>query len=240
MNNITETFGNLFHPVGALLIYKADKEMNNSGVYVEAYDIGVRGNPINAHPLSVRESMALAKALDVSQELGRSFLRPKGLMPTEVLHINPDNNGFVVWQTPAMNANLFFKGELCLPDGSYPIPAMIWKADREKLSVFAFKDKDSLSPDTPLYDAPYFNLYDDGKVCMGDVRISFKEVSCLEEFMERWQQYFFNSKFSHLIKTRSPVKGSIIQLYQSLAGKKRKFPQSSLMKNSYTLKKLIR
>jgi len=235
MNTLTETFGQLYKPHSALLIYRKDKAQS---VYVEAYDIGKNGNPINAHPLSIRESIALAQALDTSSELSRGYLRPNGLLPKNVLYINPDSNGFVLWQTPPQNTGLFFKG-LTIDDGTYPLPSLLWKASKDSLSVYALKGDGMPSLETPLYQAPFFNLYEDGRVCMGTVNIQAKEQGCLEYFIKAWQQYFFNSKFSHLIGS-SPIKGNIVQLYQSLAGGRNKFPQNVLIKNGLTLKDIIR
>ena len=57
--------------------------------------------------------------------------------------------------------------------------------------------------------------------------------------MSKWEEYFFNSRFSHVLGGKSPVKGNIIQLWQSLKDSRRKFPVSCLLKHSLTLKKLI-
>ncbi len=239
MNTLTATFGELFVPRSALLIYTR-KEDHNQEVYVEAFDIGRNGNPINAHPLSAAESNQLAKVLDVSGETSRNYLRPTGLLPKNVLHINPENNGYVIWHTPPQKVNLFFKSGLGIEDGRYPLPALLWKATKTKLYIYALKDGDELQLDMSLYQGPFFNIYNDGSVCMGTVDININEDSSLENFMADWQRYFFNSVFSHLIGQSSPVKGNIVQLYQSLADSNKKFPQKELLKSSKTLKNIIR
>jgi PRTRC genetic system protein B len=239
MNGLTERLGELYMPHSALLIYK-NNEKENTNVYVEAYDIGRYGNPINAHPLTVKESCELAKLLDVSEELSRSYLKPVGLLPKNVLFINPERNGFAIWHTPPQKTTLFFQGGLTLQDGEYQIPALVWKANKNTLWVFAVMGDELPELDTPLYDAPFFNIYQDGKVCMGTVDIDINENSSLETFMAQWHEYFFRSKFSHLIGNQSPVKGNIIQLFQSLTGGKRKFPQKVLIKNHYTIQKLLK
>src|ERR1700748_1231719 len=113
MKTITENFGMLYHPVKAFIVYQP-KEHNRrqSDVYVESYDMDDNGHPVNAHPLSIGESIALAKALDTSKELERGFLKPKGLMPKNVLHINPSQNGHVVWHTPQQDVDLLFDDRL--------------------------------------------------------------------------------------------------------------------------------
>jgi hypothetical protein len=61
MNNVSHQFNEQYVPVKALLIYNSvvpetdNYEQRESDIYVESYDIGKQGNPINAHPLSIKE-----------------------------------------------------------------------------------------------------------------------------------------------------------------------------------------
>ena len=101
--NITQQFGHLYEPVKALLIYSNSEKKN---IYVEAFDMDSNGKPINAHPLSVQESIALANALDTSEDLQTSFLDPVGLLPNNVLYINRGRSAFGVWHTPPPKSTL--------------------------------------------------------------------------------------------------------------------------------------
>src|ERR1700748_852482 len=139
MKNLTHNFSNLYQPVKSLLIYTKQTEENNPSVYVESYDIGKFGNPINAHPLTVKETIALSSLFQAAQELKTGFLRCSGVMPNKVLHVNPDHGGCAVWYTPPQEASLFFTGTLGIASGRGKVPAMIWKAGRENLSVYALK-----------------------------------------------------------------------------------------------------
>ena len=61
MKNLTNNFCSSYQPVKALLIYnKQTGEAENNSIYVESYDIGKFGNPINAHPLTMKETLALS------------------------------------------------------------------------------------------------------------------------------------------------------------------------------------
>jgi PRTRC genetic system protein B len=237
MKNITASFGTLYHPVKAFVIY--EKEGRERGFYVESYDMDGNGLPINAHPLSVRESTALANALDATERSGRSFLKPAGLMPTNILYIDPSPNGHAVWYTPAQQADLLFVDVLGIPNGKAHIPALVWKASKESLAVHALKANTGLDEDTPLYHAPFFNTYQNGKVCMGTVNIEISPDCLLEGFMRQWEEYFFNSYFSHLMQEHLPVKGNIVQLWKNLVGTKKRFPERALLKTGLTIKNLI-
>ena len=240
MKDITQTFGALYHPVKAFVVYQEktrNKILGNN--YVAAYDMDANGYPINAHPLAIAESIALAKALDVSQELKRSFLKPKGLLPENILYINPDHNGYVIWHTPMMQTELYFVNGLDIPNGKATVPPLLWKASKGSLNVYALYNDSKPAIETSLYHAPFFNLHEDGNVCMGTVAVNITSNCMLEDFMEHWQQYFFNSYFSHLIH-KKPVKGNIVQLWQSLVGSRKKFPLKSLIKTKLTIKNLLK
>lgn len=236
MNDITQNFGTLYHPVKAFVLYEKDGTKQH---YVESYDMDENGCPINAHPLSVREATALAKSLDTSEELQRNFLKPQGLLPKNVLYINPTQSGYVVWHTPKQRAQLYFTDSLKIPNGTASIPPLVWRASKDTLWIHALADDTEISAETPLYRAPLFNLYNDGKVCMGTVKIKIPADCLLEEFMSKWQRYFFESYFSHTLGN-STVKGNIIQLWQSLVGTKKQFPIKTLIETRYTVKNLLK
>jgi PRTRC genetic system protein B len=237
MKDITTTLGTLYHAVKAFVIYQQDASDKN--IYVEAYDMDKNGYPINAHPLSVHESSRLANALDTSDELKRNFLKPSGLLPKNVLYINPDQNGYALWHTPAQKVDLFFVEGLGIPNDRASLPPLLWKASKNTLWIYAMDSNTEIGEQTALSSAPFFNLYQDGRVCMGTVAVNIKSDCLLEEFIALWEQYFFNSYFSHLIGDKSPVKGNIIQLWQSLVNSRKQFPIKSLIKNGLTLKKLL-
>lgn len=237
MKDITATFGTLYNPVKAFVVYQ--KNNAEKTIYVEAHDIDKNGYPINAHPLSLRESTELANALDTSDELKRNFLKPSGLLPKKVLFINSDHDGYVIWHTPSQRVDLFFVDGLAIPNGKVFVPPLVWKASKNTLWIYAMDSDKEINEQTALSHAPFFNLYADGKVCMGTVSVNIKTNCLLEEFIQQWEQYFFNSYFSHLIGDASPVKGNIIQLWQTLVCSGKPFPMKSLLKNGLTIKNLL-
>jgi PRTRC genetic system protein B len=239
MKELTGTFGNLYEPVKALLILRRTGKSHQSDYYIESYDMDDKGCPINGHPLSVRESNSLAKALQAGEKKAQGFLTPKSLMPMNVLHLNSTAEGSLIWHTPPQTVKLLFTENLGIPSGMAHIPALIWKAGKANLQVFAV-DTMEFKETTPLYHAPFFNLYADGGVCMGNVRIRIPNDCGLEQFMARWQDYFFNSYFSHLIGGHDPIKGNIVQLWLGLTATAQPFPTRVLNPTQYQLKHLIR
>lgn len=244
MKNITNEFNNFFTPVKALLIYQQEGERDNNrysdkDVYVESYDIGNNGKPINAHPLSSKEMLHLSELFQSAKDLQQGYLNSEGLLPAKVLHIHHGGKGSVVWFTPAQEQPVFFAGILEIPSGTAKVPPMLWKADDEQLSVYALRTNRKPSLQTTLYHAPFFNIYENGNVCMGTVDIQIAKNCSLEDFMQQWENYFWNSYFSHLMQDFNPVTTNIVQLWQSQVESHADFPVDVLKKTNLTIENIL-
>lgn len=199
MTNLTKTFNESYTPVKALLIYQKNQTETHDrdqDLYVESYDIGKSQRPINAHPLTERESIALGTLLQTANNHRWAFLKSKGLIPANLLFLDTNEQPFAVWYTPAATQHLYFVKDLTIPCDLAHVPPMVWKATKEHLQVFALKTSKKPVEATPLYHAPYFNISETGNVCMGTVNVDILQESCLEDFIARWQTYFWESIFS--------------------------------------------
>ena len=239
MKDITQNFGTLYHPTNALVFYQNDER--NIETYVEHFDMDKNGNPINAHPLTEREAETLAKALIVKtqKEKNQDFLKPKGILPTNILQINPSENGAVLWFTKSMKRQLYFTENLEISNGIAEVPAMLWLANKRSLKIFALSSNRRPTEKTELFYAPFFNVYEDGNVCMGTVDVNIQNSNSLEEFTTKWEDYFFNSYFSHLMDEHNPINGNCVSLWKSLINTEKPFPKEALKKANRTLKNLL-
>ena len=241
MNNvtdITESFGTLYHPKSALVFYET--KGTETDVYVEHFDMDSSGNPINAHPLTVNEAKVLAKALQTDEEKNKAFLKPKGILPTNILHINPSaEKGTVLWYTKTQQRQLYFVNSLGIPNGKAQVPPMLWFANKNNLVVFALATNRRPTEKTSLHYAPFFNIYEQGNVCMGTVSIDIKNSVSVEEFTRAWENYFFNSYFSHSLSANL-TKTNIVSLWKDLINTDKPFPVEALKKSNKTLKNLLR
>jgi PRTRC genetic system protein B len=240
MKNISPIFSDLFRPEHLLVFYQNDNK-ENSRYYVEAFQLDSAGHPLAPHPLSESEAQQLAKLLQQSDGLQHKngFLDADGLLPPKVLYTRQDPQPFAVWFTPAAIVPLLFQKSLHIPSGPAAIPPLIWKATAKSLSVYACKDADRPTITTRLYHAPFFNLYENGQVCMGTVQVAISSDCSLEKFVSLWEGYFFGSYFAHLLIDQSPVEGNIVELWKSLVGTGGPFPLDKLKPCSITLKQLI-
>lgn len=238
MENITESFSSVYTPFKGIVFYQSMKDKNQ--IYVESYDMNKQGRMVGAHPLSETEAEQLAQGLIRSAETNTGFLHANGLLPHNLLHIHVGSSGHAIWYTEAQEQNLFFVNDLGIPSGGAMLPPMIWKATQESLEVFAIKDVKKLTLETPLYYAPYFNVYKSGNVCMGTVDIEIDNDSSLEEFISTWQTFFFESKFSHLVDSYNPVSVNIVELWQNQVKTKHDFPLSVLKSSGKKLKDILK
>src|SRR5690606_27277273 len=225
MNDITQDFGRLYYPKSALVFYQATGKDN--GMYVEHFDMDKNGMPVNAHPLTVKEANRLAKSLKTAKEKKEPLLKPQGIMSHRILYFDTGGNK-VVWFTKAVKQELHFIESLGIPEGKAEVPPMLWVANREGLAVFALKGNRRPTEKTKLYNAPFFNVYGDGNVCMGTVAIQIKKTASLEEFTQAWEGYFFNSYFSHLMQGYNPITGNCVSLWKNLIATGEAFPMEVL------------
>lgn len=235
-NDITNNFGTLYLPKCALVFYET--KGTETDTYVEHFDMDKSGTPINAHPLTVKEAELLAKSLQTSEDKNQAFLKPKGILPTTILHINPSEKGSVIWYSKAQKRQLYFVESLGIPSEMAQVPPMLWVADKGSLAVFALSTNRRPTEKTPLYFAPFFNIYENGNVCMGTISIDIKNSASVEEFIQAWEGYFFNSYFSHSLSANL-TKVNIVSLWKDLIQTDKSFPIEVLKKNNKTLKNLL-
>lgn len=244
MRNINKLFSEgMYTPTRALLIYKHQGRTDRH--YVESFDIGDDGKPVNAHPLSEDEAEELAKRLKKpeARKKGKKessrFLQSLGILPGDVLYVKPGELGYAIWYTPAQMQPLHFVDSLGIPNGKAYVPAMVWRATCNSLEVFALASKKRPDGQTKLFHAPFFNVGGNGVVCLGTIKTAIPEHCPLELFISLWPGYFFNSYFSHANGV-GLTKTNIVQLWQGQVASGNSFPTSALKPTKLTLQSLIR
>jgi PRTRC genetic system protein B len=142
------------------------------------------GRPVSAAFIS-----ALAKRVRGSVPTGE-------YLPAYVLYREP---GTIVWWTPRRRTHLFFGDR----DGAFAqlngfevgVPALVWRLKNgTALSVRAITGDTRPEPSTPLMVAPFWNLYDGGKLCIGSMT---HPVADSVSVIDGWVAGFFGSQFTH-------------------------------------------
>ena len=168
-----------------------------------------------------------------TREIDKIFC--KGFFPKNILYFGEDNfKPFIIWHLPKAKRNLSFKKSLEIKNGMYNLPALVFKLKNDTLSVFAIKD-DNLKDDTILYKAPFHNVYEDGRICMGNAII--KKNNELNVIVKNYEDAFFMSEFSHYMNQGSPIKKNLNIYFEKL--KTNEFDNSLLINHKLKLKDLL-
>lgn len=169
-----------------------------------------------------------------------------GWIAQEILFVGPRT---VAWWRPPAPATVFFETEhkesrrrLGTRQGSTPQPGLVHILKDGDWYVYAVKGTGRPGPRTPLYRAPYFNVWIEGRICEGNVA---RPGRVTPETLAKFERAFFDSRFTHpnangrhLTRYRSGVYGLWRDL---LDGKHKTFPEAALRPHGkHTLESLLR
>lgn len=111
-------------------------------------------------------------------------------IPYRILSVGRDH---LSWLVPSGQRFMSFtEPRMRKLSGKLKAPALVFCCKPGGLHVRAVKSS-SVTPSTPLYEAPFPNLYDGGRVCLG----TMPKHGCLPADAERWTDAFFGSDFTH-------------------------------------------
>lgn len=161
--------------------------------------------------------------------------RGTGLLPGNILATGIDH--MMWWIKPTQRAVWFSCAEVGGErSANVPHPGLVMLWCKSGWYVFAFKGTDRPQPDTKLYQVPYFNVWQGGKICTGSVRTP---RGAKRKEPKAWEDAFFGSFFTHP-NIHQPgqliARGNVYKFWISmLEGKYRKFPESLLVDTGKTV-----
>lgn len=106
----------------------------------------------------------------------------------------------LIWWTAPSKRPMFFQQSSYNKDtftanGVCPVSGLVWVAmPGNGLYVYAVKGSDRPEPRTQLYQAPFFNVWGRGKVCVGSAAPPTEEAKW---DTAAWERMFFGSRFTH-------------------------------------------
>lgn len=215
----------------AVLIYRGASDRALATVHkIEEVD----GEPVilAGQAMTPRAAIQLARAL--SKGVAHS-----GFLPETVLYVDGE---LLLWWVPPAERHIVFRApELGAPERGevVPHPGLVFAASSSVWKVWAVKGKHRPTLQTALFRAPYFNVYEDGDICRGNVRVPDGTTA---EKIDSWNAAFFSSFFTHpnsngkLVRYRG---GSYAFWRDMLDGKFTKFPERVLVDVKITLGKLL-
>jgi PRTRC genetic system protein B len=160
------------------------------------------------------------------------------LLPENVL---AKTDRMIAWWTPLRLRRMFFEnaeGKAQQLNGrTFPQPALVWRVGQGDLKIRALCDNKRPNAKTMLAVAPYWNLSDDGRVCLGSMRCP---ESASVESIEAWEQGFYESAFTHANVGRlTRREGGHDALWAEVGKNRRPFPADALIRLPQTLAQFI-
>jgi PRTRC genetic system protein B len=188
------------------------------------------------------QAMTPRAAIDLARALGKSVAHA-GFLPETVLYMDGD---LLVWWLPPGKRHIAFRTEGheeqmgAIERGeTVPQPGLVFAASSQAWKVWAVKGSERPTPATPLYQAPYFNVYANGDICQGNVPVPEGTTA---EKIGAWNDAFLRSYFTHpnaqgkLVRYRG---GAYAFWRDMLDGKFSRFPERVLVDAKTTLGALL-
>lgn len=213
----------------AVLLYRTG---NTSHVYATLHDIAEDGHGrpslLAGRPMTLPELATFAHAAAARTAY-------QGFLDGRVLYVAPNT---LAWWCPPARRHVWFRADKPLGEtaGETEQPALIFVAHAAAWFVFAVKGAERPTATTPLYHAPYFNVWKTGGICTGNVDIPEQPGPAA---IAAYEGAFFRSHFTHPNHDRVVRRrGGAMQLWRDLLDGAA-FPESCLIARKETLAEAI-
>lgn len=157
------------------------------------------------------------------------------IFPERILAYTKDT---LAWFIPPTPRKLLFlpdrdKALSQLNDRLLPQPPLVMIVRPSSLSVFALAENKWPEASTPLYNAPYYNLFNNHRVCFGSM---VRPKGWKPQAISAWEHSFYTSQFTHNASSydRWPARFTHLELWQA-AERAGQFDPEWLIPTSLTL-----
>ncbi len=231
-NVMTGKIGSAVRLTAAFLLY----EGNNGACYATAHPVESEAGS-NRAVIGAGRPVARSELVKALREIEDNSGAQTAFLPATVLGLS---NRAVTWWCPPSARRVFFQSkELGTRSAIVPHPGLVFQASNEGFRVFSVKVAQRPGPDTPLFEPPYFNTWDDGLICIGTARVPTRiDVNSISG----WEAGFFDSAFTHPNnggKRIAYAKGEFAFWRDMLDGAFSEFPLDALVPTKGTVLKLI-
>lgn len=227
MNDRTELILGTLYPVVAITVYKNPEDTGISKFYLESHDITPDGKIGAGRPL-LQET--IQDVVDVFFDERKNDSAIKGMLPDNLLYFQqlPGSNSRMIWYRPAEIRVLHHATQLKLPTNKCWVPALLYVVDRNELQVHALKSNTRPTEKTKLYKAPFFNVNDDGDVCLGSANVKKPKDPTYDNVIKYWEDLFWLSEFSHVNGSEKVKSKDLSKVYKRLLASKTKIKWSDI------------
>ncbi|MCD8269899.1 MAG: prokaryotic E2 ligase family D protein [Parabacteroides sp.] len=215
MNELTKHLQEVLEPKAALIAYRYESNSysDRQKYYLELRPVNKEGKMDAAVPVSHEFVNMLTENYSVDMTA-----MPYGKIPPNLLWCNSrKGHEKYVWYNPPGRRRMFFRESLNIENGEFNLPGIIYVAEKDRLSVHAFKGEVPEEADR-LYLTPYFNVTK-GSVCLGSSSLPVPQNPTFSGWMEYWEKRFWMSEFSHLGEGGNPTKSNLVLVTENARNK---------------------
>lgn len=197
----------------AILLYRGGGQRGAT-----VHDVGiVDGVPTILAGKAIHSAFVHALARGLRQTVPADFL------PAELLWQDCER---MLWWLPSGRRHMTFRTPEFGGERSavLPHPALVFLAGRRAWGVWALRERQRPTPDSPLFQAPFFNVSYDGRICSGTGELPPRATP---DLLDAWNRAFFSSAFSHpgVMKGLLTYPGGPYAFWQAMLDKKiQRFP----------------
>lgn len=185
-------------PRRAIIVYadRIDGYEGNQNYYLESREIkNVAGKYSMMAPVPLGNN--------VIKDIAMTFLKSNsvkmdmsGFIPEHILYgTNTPGRTVVMWYRPGMKRSLNFSSHLGIKGDSFIYtPACLYLVINRNLYIFGLMSNERPTLSTKLYNAPYFNIYSDGRVCLGTADVGKVKARTFQKEAERFESAFYRAE----------------------------------------------
>lgn len=233
MNELTRNLTSLLKPKAALIAYIIDKDLRGSEYFLELREIDDQDRMGAAQPVTY----------EFMNEISRSYTEshnaiPYGLIPRNLLYADVRKGSErYVWYNLPQRRMMYFCKDLGIENAEYNMPGVIYVVEKTHLKIYAFKGSEVPTPQTELFEAPFFNVTGES-VCLGSAKMEMPTNVSFERLQECWERRFWLSEFSHLGNRGNPTRSNLVLVTK--AARTKEFNLEELKSMKITVKNLLR
>ncbi len=190
-----------YFPKQALVVYATNimqtDRSNPSRYYIEISDIMQdKGRSFigAGKPVTKQTLQTLLEVVAKSDK--QTFFSIEETVPANLLVLDqrPGKN-IIAWWRPAQRQTLQIKNR---PSLTCWVPPLVFMVRNQRLAVAALNKNQRPGIASRLFHAPFFNVYNDMRVCLGDVKPP-KTSGEIRELIAAWEQAFWQSEFTDTV-----------------------------------------
>lgn len=210
-------------PKRAIIVYERPGQWSQD-FYLEDREIKNQGGKyvfMAPVPLSHQAMRSIASSFIKKNALAMDF---GGLIADHLLlGINRPGLCSVIWYHPAETRKLNFSSQLKIKgESTAQIPAILYLMLNDNLYLFALAESRRPTGKSKLFNAPFFNIYADGRVCLGTAPVGKIRSKTFEGEAARFERAFYMAEQNG--GQQNPCKTALAKLWNGLIKNKSPFP----------------